>query len=61
MKLFKVHYMDDCDEDTYLTVGNSAEEVEKRETKKLQEKCSCFMFCYAFEVNEVDGHKIIVE
>lgn len=39
MKLFRVDYMDDCDDDTYLTVGKSKEEVEERETKKLQKEC----------------------
>ncbi len=61
MKLFRVYYMDDCDDETYLTVGNSTEEVEERETKKLQEECSCFMYCVVFEIDEVDGHKIVVE
>lgn len=61
MKLFRVDYMDDCDDETYLTVGKSREEVEEREYKKLQEKCSCFMGCWVFEISEVDGHEIIVE
>lgn len=61
MKLFIVDYMDDCDDETYLTVGDSAEEVEQRETEKLQNQCACFMGCWVFEVNKVDGHKIIVE
>lgn len=61
MKLFRIDYMGDCDDETYLAVGNSTEEVEERETKKLQEKCSCFMGCWVFEINEVDGHKIVVE
>lgn len=42
--------MDDCDDETYLTVGNSKEEAEERETRKLQEECSCFMYCYVFEI-----------
>lgn len=61
MKLFRVDYMDDCDDETYLTVGNSKEEVEERETKRLQEECSCFMYCYVFEITKVDGHKIFVK
>lgn len=61
MKLFRVDYMDDCDDETYLTVGNSTEEVEEREIKKLQEKCLRFMGCWVFEINEVDWHKIVVE
>ncbi|MDF2882192.1 MAG: hypothetical protein K0R54_2749 [Clostridiaceae bacterium] len=61
MRLFKVDYMDDCDDDSYLTVGNNLEEVEERELIKLQSECSCFMGCWVFEVKEVDGHKIKVE
>lgn len=60
MKLYKVDYMDDCNDDSYLTIGNSKEEVKERETKRLSSKCSCFMGCWVFEVNEIDGHKIIV-
>ena len=61
MKLFRVDYMDDCDDDTYLTIGNSKEEVEERETNKLSSELSCFMGCWIFEIDEVDGHKIIVD
>lgn len=61
MKLFRVDYLDDCDEGVYLTIGNSLQEVEERETEKLQNECACFMYCYVFEVNKVDGHRIIVE
>lgn len=61
MKLFRVDYMDDNDNDTYLTIGNSVEEVEERETEKLSSELSCFLRCFVFEIDEVDGHKIIVE
>lgn len=61
MKLFRVDYLDDCDEGVYLTVGNSTEEVEQRETEKLENECSCFMSCWVFEIDSVDGHRIIVE
>ena len=60
MKLFKVDYMDDSDYDFYLTIGSSNKEVEERETKKLSSELSCFMGCWIFEIDEVDGHKIIV-
>ena len=60
MKLYKVDYMDDCDDESYLTIGNSKEEVEEREIKRLSSECACFMGCWVFEVDEVDGHKIIV-
>lgn len=61
MKLFEVYYMDDCDFETYLTVGNSKDEVEERVVDELHSKCSCLMDVYVCEVNEVDGYKIIVE
>ncbi len=61
MKLFRVDYMDDCDMETYLTVGTSIEEVEQREESRLEEQCSCFMNAYVFEVDKVDRHKIIVK
>lgn len=61
MKLFRVDYMDDNDLETYLTVGESKEEVEEREKKKLQESLACFMFCFVYEIDEVDGCKIEVK
>lgn len=61
MRLFRVDYLDDCDFETYLTVGNSLQEVEEREAKRLENRCSCFMNCYVFEIDKVDGHKIIIE
>lgn len=61
MKLFIVDYMDDCDDDSYLTVGESLEEVQKREEEKLYKECACFMYCYVREINEVDGYEIIVK
>ena len=60
MKLYKVNYMDDCDNYSYLTVGSSKEEVEEREVKRLSLECSCFMNCWVHEISEVDGHEIIV-
>lgn len=60
MKLYQVTYIDDCEDCSYLTVGTSKEEVEKRETEKLS-TLACFMGCWVEEINEVSGHKIIVE
>lgn len=57
-KLFSVTYLDDCEFNTYLTVGENKEEVEEREAKELEEKLDCFMSCTASEVSEVDGYKI---
>lgn len=60
VKLFKVMYQDDCDFDSYLTIGVSTEEVQRRETIKLEDICTCFMGCTVEEVEEVEGYKIIV-
>jgi len=61
MKLFEITYMDNCEFGHYLTVGVSREDVEKRETEKLREELSCFMYCTADEINNVDGYTIILE
>ena len=61
MKLFMVRYMDDCDTDSFLTIGNSKEEVEERIDKQLSKELSCYMYSFVYEISEVDGHKIIVE
>jgi hypothetical protein len=60
-KLFAVTYMDDCEFDTYLTVGEKVEEVQEREEKRLEEELDCFMGCTAYEVSEVDGYLINVK
>lgn len=61
MKLFQVNYMDDCENETFLTVGNSKEEVEKRVAKELSKELSCYMGSWVDEIDEVDGYKITVE
>lgn len=61
MKLFQVDYMDDCDDSTFLTVGNSIEEVRERVSRELSKDLSCYMGSWVYEISEVDGHKIIVE
>jgi hypothetical protein len=61
MKLFSVSYMDDCEMHDFLTVGNSKEEVEERVSEQLSEELSCYMGSWVYEIDEVDGHKIIVE
>lgn len=46
----------------YLKVGESEEDVEKRETEVRNEMFGHGMFfVFAKEITEVDGHKIIVE
>ena len=61
MKLFMVRYMDDCETDSFLTVGNSKEEVEERIDKQLSQELSCYMYSFVREISEVNGHKITVE
>lgn len=61
MKLFKVDYIGDYECDSYIVVGESEEEVIERETKKLSKEFSCLMDICVFEIDEVDGHKIIVD
>ena len=61
MKLFQVDYIDDCDEGTFLTVGNSKEEVEERVARELSQELSCYMGSWVYEIDEVDGYKVTIE
>lgn len=66
MKLYKIsyhkiNYKEEWEYETYLTTGNSKDEVEKREFQKLQRKLEDFIVYNVLEINEVDGHKIIVD
>lgn len=58
MKLFNVLVMDDCEEETIVTV---AENQEQAEEKVANMNWSCLMSCMAYEIDEVDGYKIILE
>lgn len=63
MKLFQVNYLENNDDETYLTVGtdeDTSETIEKREYEKRND-WNCLYFLGAREISEVDGHKIIVE
>ena len=60
MKLFRVDYMDDCDDETYLTVGNSKEEVEERETRKLQEDCLFLCTAMFLKLKKLTGTKSLL-
>lgn len=63
MKLFQVNYMENNDDETYLTVGEDAdteESIKEREYNK-RDDWNCLYFLGAREVTEVDGHKIIVQ
>lgn len=61
MKLFFVEYMDDNDFESELCVGESAEEVEKKESQRLIERGCCLIFLHAHEISEVDGYKVRLE
>lgn len=62
-KLFKIETNNDDDDVVYLTVGNADDTIQiiiDRESEKLDKSCDCFMGCFVSEINEVDGHKIII-
>ncbi|GLO66209.1 hypothetical protein [Oceanobacillus kimchii] len=61
MKLFHVTYQDDEDYDSYLTTGDSKEEVEKREDKKIRERTGYSLACWISEINSVEGFKVHLE
>lgn len=63
MKLFRVDYLEDDDDESYLTVGNDSDtedSIEERERNK-RDDWNCLYYLHAREVEEVDGHRIIVE
>lgn len=63
MKLFQVNYLENNDNEAYLTVGtddDTSETIEKREYEK-RDDWNCLFFLGATETTEVDGHKITVE
>ena len=62
-KLFQINYQEDNEYDSYLTVGedtDTKESVRDREHEKFKDKL-CLHFFDAYLIDEVDGHKIIVE
>ena len=63
MKLFLVRYLENNDEECYLTIGtddDTNETIENREYKKRND-WNCLYFLGATEIKEIDGHRIIVE
>lgn len=61
MMLFSVGYMDDCEVEHYLTIGENAKEVEKREREKLWKMGCCLMGSVnARAITEIDGYNIIL-
>lgn len=58
MKLFRAEVLEDCEFETVLVVANSEDEAN---TKVRDMDWSCLMSVLITEINEIDGHKIIVE
>ena len=61
LKLFKIDYMDDCDDESCLMVAENEDEVKKKFEKEVCSKLSCPMCYFVSEINDVDGHKILVD
>lgn len=61
LKLFRIDYMDDCDNESCLMVGTSKEDVSKRFEDEIFSKLPCPMFYFVYEIDMIDGHKILVE
>lgn len=63
MKLFQVTYLENGDDEKYLTVGedeDTCETIEKREYERRSD-WNCLYFLRATEIKKVDGHEIIVK
>ena len=63
MKLFQCNYLENNDDETYLTVGNDSDTedfIKERELSKTKD-WNCLYYFGVNEITEVDGYKIIVE
>lgn len=60
MNLYKINYCDDAHSRTYLTTGTDKDEVQKREEERLRKLSPNLKYCYAYLIDEVDGHTVIV-
>lgn len=63
VKLFQVNYLENNDNESYLTVGtdyDTSETIEKIEYEKRNDWNGLY-FLFAREISKVDGHKIIVK
>jgi len=58
MKLYRCDIMDDCEDETILVIANNKDEAM---TKVSSMDWSCLISIYIYEINEIDGYKIIVE
>lgn len=61
MKLFEIYYCDDCEFESYLTIGDNEENVLNRELLKLQDECCLMGVPTINEISEINGYKIILE
>ena len=62
MKLFEVSYMNEySDEEKYLKVGESKEQVEKQEKDFLDTENRLYELFNVSEINEIDGYYIRLE
>jgi hypothetical protein len=61
MKLYEINYMDDCDNETCLIVANNEEDAKRKFEEEIFSKLPCPMYYFVHEINEIDGHKIIVD
>lgn len=62
MKLFRCNYLENNDEESYLTVGedfDTESSIEERELKK-RDDWNCLYFFGANEIKTVDGYEILV-
>ncbi|MDU6995988.1 MAG: hypothetical protein E6356_14095 [Terrisporobacter othiniensis] len=59
LKLYEVTVLDDMDDIVFLKVSDKTISKIKKEIEN-DDSYSCFMWCSVREIEEVDGHKIIV-
>lgn len=61
MKLFCAEYLDDTDEGYCLLVAESGEAADQKFNREVYSKLSCPMFYHIYEVDSVDGYKVMVK
>lgn len=49
MKLYKINYMDDCDNETCLMVANNEEDVKRKFEEEIFSKLPCPMYYFVHE------------
>jgi len=63
MKLFQCDYLENNDDETYLTIGEDTDTEDTIKERELNSRddWNCLYFFGVREIKEVNGHKIIVE